>query len=108
MCAIESMVSDKKLIETDDHRANGFALLKAKLRRLPPVHYAVLKAIVEHLARVAAHAGKNKMDVKNISIVFGGVIFGEDELPKNAGGAELLAMGSYQVRLGCLSLDGRR
>lgn len=34
-------------------------------------------------------------DVKNLAIVFGSVIFGEDEMPK--GGAELLTMQSYQV-----------
>lgn len=65
------------------------------MRRLPPVHQATLKAILEHLARVAARAEKNKMDVKNLAIVFGSVIFGEDELPK---GGDLLAMQSWKVR----------
>ena len=36
-------------------------------------------------------------DVKNLAIVFGSVIFGEEEMPK--GGAELLTMQSYQVRV---------
>ena len=52
------------------------------MKRLPPVHLAVLTAIIEHLARVAALSEKNKMDAKNLAIVFGYVIFGEDELPK--------------------------
>jgi len=66
------------------------------MRRLPPVHQATLKAILEHLARVAARNEKNKMDVKNLAIVFGGVIFGEDDLPK---GGDLLSMQSWKVAL---------
>lgn len=66
------------------------------MRRLPPVHQATLKAVVEHLARVAALSEKNKMDVKNLAIVFGGVIFGEDDLPK---GGDLLSMQSWKVSL---------
>ncbi|KAJ3826239.1 hypothetical protein F5880DRAFT_129242 [Lentinula raphanica] len=65
-----------------DHHSNNFALLRSKMRRLPAVHYATLKALVEHLARVAANSDKNKMDPKNLAIVFGSVIFGEDEIPK--------------------------
>lgn len=67
---------------TAEHHSNNFALLRSKMRRLPAVHYATLKALVEHLARVAANSDKNKMDPKNLAIVFGGVIFGEDEIPK--------------------------
>jgi hypothetical protein len=79
-----------------EHRAAGFPLLRAKMRRLPVVHFAVLRAVVEHLARVAGRAAQNRMDVKNLAIVFGPVMFGEDELPK--GGQELLAIGSHHVR----------
>ncbi|KAF7978859.1 hypothetical protein HWV62_44331 [Athelia sp. TMB] len=85
-----------RLQHTEDraeHAANNFVLLRSKMRRLPPVHQATLKAILEHLARVAARAEKNKMDVKNLAIVFGSVIFGEDELPK---GGDLLAMQSWK------------
>ncbi|KAF8656378.1 hypothetical protein AX16_002565 [Volvariella volvacea WC 439] len=67
-----------------EHRANNFAVLRSKIKRLPPVHQATLKAIVEHLSRVVAFSERNKMDAKNIAIVFGGVIFGEEELPKAA------------------------
>jgi hypothetical protein len=70
-------------------------LLRSKIRRLPPVHQATLKAIMEHLARVVAHSDKNKMDAKNLAIAFGGVIFGEDELPKDS--ADLLGMQSWKV-----------
>jgi len=70
-------------------------LLRSKMRRLPAVHQATLKAIVEHLARVVATNEKNKMDAKNIAIVLGGAIFGEDELPK---GGDLLSVQTYKVR----------
>jgi len=69
-------------------------LLRSKMRRLPPVHQATLKAIVEHLARVAARSDKNKMDAKNLAIVFGSVIFGEDEMPK---GGDLLSVQTIKV-----------
>ncbi len=74
--------------------ANGFRVLKSKIRRLPPIHQATLRTIVEHLARVAGNSEKNKMDTKNIAIVFGSVIFGEDEMPKNG---DLLSMQSWKV-----------
>lgn len=79
-----------------DHQSNNFMLLRSKIRRLPPVHQATLKAIVEHLARVVAFSDKNKMDAKNLAIVFGVVIFGEDEIAKGAG--DLLSMQTWKVR----------
>ncbi|KAJ6574742.1 hypothetical protein B0H19DRAFT_1208325 [Mycena capillaripes] len=72
-----------------DHQSNNFMLLRSKIRRLPPVHQATLKALVEHLARIVAFSDKNKMDAKNLAIVFGGVIFGEDDIAK---GSDLLTM----------------
>lgn len=77
-----------------DHQTNNFVLLRSKMRRLPSVHQATLKAVVEHLARVAAQSEKNKMDVRNLAIVFGGVIFGEDEIPK---GGNLLSIQTWKV-----------
>lgn len=71
-------------------------LLKAKIRRLPPVHQATLRALVEHLHRVANHSDKNKMDPKNLAIVFGGVVFGEEEIPKG-GERDLLTLGTMKV-----------
>ncbi|KAG5653501.1 hypothetical protein H0H81_012711 [Sphagnurus paluster] len=68
-------------------------LLRSKIRRLPPVHQATLKALLEHLARVVAFSDKNKMDPKNLAIVFGGVIFGEDDLPK---GGDLMSVQSWK------------
>ncbi|KAJ8081909.1 hypothetical protein PM082_007755 [Marasmius tenuissimus] len=79
-----------------DHRSNNFILLRSKMRRLPPVHQATLKALVEHLARVASNFEKNKMDPKNLAIVFGGVIFGEDEAPKPG---DLLNMQNFKDSL---------
>ncbi|RDB29694.1 Rho GTPase-activating protein 27 [Hypsizygus marmoreus] len=79
-----------------DHKANNFMLLRSKMRRLPSVHQATLKAIVEHLARVVTFSEKNKMDAKNLAIVFGGVIFGEDEMPK---GGDLLSVQSWKDSL---------
>lgn len=68
------------------------------MRRLPAVHQATLKAIVEHLARIVARSDKNKMDAKNVAIVFGSVIFGEDEIPK---GVDLLTVQTWKVRSHC-------
>ncbi|KAF7367212.1 Glucosamine 6-phosphate N-acetyltransferase [Mycena sanguinolenta] len=77
-----------------DHRSNNFVLLRSKIRRLPPVHQATLKAVVEHLARVIAFSDKNKMDAKNLAIIFGGVIFGEDDISKGekASAGDLLTL----------------
>lgn len=58
------------------------------------MHQATLKAIIEHLARVVLRSDKNKMDPKNLAIVFGGVIFGEDEMPK---GGDLLSVQTIKV-----------
>jgi hypothetical protein len=65
------------------------------MRRLPPVHQATLKSLIEHLARVASHSETNKMYAKNLAIVFGGMIFGEDDLPK---GGDLLSVQAVKVR----------
>jgi hypothetical protein len=79
-----------------DHKANNFMLLRSKMRRLLPVHQASLKALLEHLSRVVAFAEKNKMDAKNIAIVLGTAIFGEDEIPKNG---DLLSVQAYKVTI---------
>ncbi|KAI6045164.1 hypothetical protein EDC04DRAFT_2889347 [Pisolithus marmoratus] len=63
--------------------------MRSKIRRLPAVHRETLRAVVEHLARVAGRSEKNKMDIKNLAIVFSNVIFGEDELVK---GTDLLSI----------------
>ena len=50
--------------------------------------------VVEHLAKVAAHSDKNKMDAKNLAIIFGSVVFGEDDIPK---GGDLLSVQNLKV-----------
>lgn len=75
--------------------ANNFPLLRSKLRRLPLVHQATLRCLVEHLARISSRSQYNKMDAKNLAIVFGAVIFGEEELPK---GSDILSMQTWKVR----------
>ncbi|GJE85925.1 RhoGAP-domain-containing protein [Phanerochaete sordida] len=82
--------------EIAGHISSNFRLLRSKIRRLPPVHQATLKAILEHLAKVASHSDKNKMDAKNLAIVFGSVIFGEDDMPK---GGDLLAVQAWKDTL---------
>ncbi|KAG6891402.1 hypothetical protein C0992_007626 [Termitomyces sp. T32_za158] len=76
-----------------DHIASNFMLLRSKIRRLPAVHQSTLRALLEHLARVAASSERNKMDPKNLAIVFGSVIFGEDEMPK---GGDLLSVQTWK------------
>ncbi|KAF8758322.1 GTPase-activator protein for Rho-like GTPases [Rhizoctonia solani] len=72
-----------------EHIKNGFMMLRGKLRRLPGVHQSTMRVVIEHLARVAA-----RMDARNLSIVFSGVIFGEDEIPK--GSSDLLNVGTMK------------
>ncbi|KAG9104592.1 hypothetical protein FRC06_001058 [Ceratobasidium sp. 370] len=77
-----------------EHVKNGFLVLRGRLRRLPGVHQATVRVVVEHLARVAGRAQKNKMDARNLAIVFGSVVFGEDEIPR--GSSDLLSVGSMK------------
>ncbi|KZT52760.1 RhoGAP-domain-containing protein [Calocera cornea HHB12733] len=67
----------------EEHISNNLLILKSKLRRLPAVHQATLRVLIEHLAKVASRSIQNKMDAKNLSLIFGPVVFGEDEMPKN-------------------------
>lgn len=79
-------------------------LLRSKMRRLPSIHQATFRALVEHLMRVVSCREKNKMDAKNLAIVFGGMIFGDDELPK---GGDLLAVQTTKVRTSTFSRSHR-
>lgn len=67
-------------VDFEKHFASDFQLVRAKIRRLPPIHRYTLKAVLSHLNRVAAHRERNKMDTRNLAIVFG--IFGNDDEPK--------------------------
>jgi Rho GTPase-activating protein 12/27 len=58
--------------------ANNFAMIRSKIRRLPGIHQATLRAMLEHLAKVSANQKSNKMDAKNLAVVFGPVLLGEE------------------------------
>lgn len=73
----------------ETHIQNGFSTLRSRLRRLPPIHQTTFQAIIEHLHRIAINSGKNKMDAKNLAVVFSeshafhlttdSVVFGQDQ-----------------------------
>lgn len=63
--------------EREEHIRTGFATLKGKIRRLPPIHQITLKVIVQHLSRVAHHADQNKMTAANLSVVFSPCLLSE-------------------------------
>jgi hypothetical protein len=65
---------------------------RPKLRRLLPVHYAVLRVLVRHIARVALHALRKKIDVCNLTTALSSMLVGEGEHPCDD--AELLAFSS--------------
>ena len=52
------------------HIQNNFSAIRARLRRLPPIHQTTFQAIIEHLGRVQHRKARNKMDAKNIAVVF--------------------------------------
>ena len=45
--------------------------LRRLLRDLPEIHYETLKALTQHLCLVAENCAANKMEVRNLAIVFG-------------------------------------
>ena len=55
--------------------------LRAKIRRLPPIHQATLRVLLEHLAKVILCQSQNRMDAKNLAVVFGPVVLGDEPLP---------------------------
>lgn len=63
--------------EREEHIRTGFAALKGKIRRLPPIHQVTLKVIVQHLSKVARHADQNKMTPSNLSVVFSPCLLSE-------------------------------
>ncbi|KAK8843370.1 hypothetical protein IAR55_007027 [Kwoniella newhampshirensis] len=65
----------------ESHISSNFSALRARLRRLPPIHQTTFQAIIEHLGRVQQHSATNKMGAKNLAVVFNSVIFGQDQLP---------------------------
>ncbi|TPX58446.1 hypothetical protein PhCBS80983_g03123 [Powellomyces hirtus] len=53
-----------------DWRARMIAI-QDMVHSLPPIHFATLKFVCEHLNRVAAESDKNRMSIRNLSIIFG-------------------------------------
>lgn len=45
--------------------------LKRLVHALPEAHYETLKYLIQHLRRVVAHSSFNKMEARNLAIVFG-------------------------------------
>jgi hypothetical protein len=85
--------------------ANDFAMIRSKIRRLPGIHQAALRAMLEHLAKVSANQKNNKMDAKNLAVVFGPVLLGE-EAP--VAGLDILTMPKVSFHkpglvVGCLN-----
>ncbi|KAJ1548235.1 hypothetical protein HK096_008281, partial [Nowakowskiella sp. JEL0078] len=62
----------KKFAHVTEHeeRSNRVAELTALVARLPVVNYTALRAVVGHIIRIVQKSDKNKMTVRNISIVF--------------------------------------
>lgn len=64
-------------------------MIRSKIRRLPGIHQATLRAMLEHLGKICANQKYNKMDAKNLAVVFGPVLLGEDA---PLAGMDILAM----------------
>ena len=45
--------------------------LKRLMRRLPDVNFATMRFVCRHLTKIVANSDVNKMEVKNLAIVFG-------------------------------------
>ncbi|WFC98218.1 hypothetical protein MYAM1_000943 [Malassezia yamatoensis] len=66
--------------DRDEHRRNQFTFFKSRIRRMPPIHQATLRALLMHLSNVAMHADHNKMTVANLALIFSPVILSESNL----------------------------
>lgn len=65
--------------EREEHIRTGFANFKSRIRRMPPIHQATLRALLLHLSFVASHAATNKMTLSNLAVVFSPVILSETD-----------------------------
>ncbi|KAK6904389.1 hypothetical protein I203_105202 [Kwoniella mangroviensis CBS 8507] len=63
------------------HIESNFSSLRARLRRLPPIHQTTFQAMIEHLGRVNQKSSVNKMDAKNLAVVFNSALFGQEQTP---------------------------
>lgn len=63
--------------EREEHIRNGFANFKSRIRRMPPIHQATLRALLMHLSHVASYSAFNKMTIPNLAVVFSPVVLAE-------------------------------
>lgn len=59
------------MVVAADRSAERGRELRRLVQALPAAHYATLRYLVQHLRRVAAHSAANKMEPRNLAIVFG-------------------------------------
>eukprot|EP00042_Codosiga_hollandica_P044622 m.444292 g.444292 ORF g.444292 m.444292 type:complete len:1226 (+) comp56833_c0_seq4:91-3768(+) len=52
-------------------KVDRVALVRTLVHSLPPVHFNALECLIQHLVRVSQQSATNKMEVKNLAIVFG-------------------------------------
>lgn len=65
--------------EREENIRNGFAYFKSRIRRMPPINQATLRALLMHLSNVASYSEKNKMTVANLAVIFSPVILSETD-----------------------------
>ncbi|KAE8234361.1 hypothetical protein CF326_g592 [Tilletia indica] len=65
--------------ERQEHIRTGLATLKGRIRRLPAINNITLKAIIFHLANIAAHSDKNSMTESNLAVIFGPVLLSDGD-----------------------------
>jgi hypothetical protein len=54
--------------------------MKSVIQRLPQEHLQFLRFLIPFFKDITNHAGENKMDAKNLSIIFGPILFGGGEM----------------------------
>ncbi len=54
-----------------EESAKRLAALKTLVRELPEQNYETLKFVCRHLYKVMEHSDANKMELRNLAIVFG-------------------------------------
>ncbi|KAI9094415.1 Rho GTPase activation protein, partial [Phlyctochytrium arcticum] len=61
----------KSKLHCSNRLLRGANFISDLVHSLPANHFATLKLVCEHLARVASHSEKNRMSVRNLAIIFG-------------------------------------
>ena len=79
------LIIKKKCVTAADRSPERARELRRLVHALPAAHYATLRYLVQHLRRVVAHASCNKMEARNLAIVFGPTLV-------RAAGDDMLAM----------------